>query len=207
MAWRVWRGDSPGIARGVGRLGRRRVRSRRRLDAKVGPAIIHVKHERSLGGGFILDVEKGIVATSYRAIEGAKKVTIFFPADKDRKKKEYPADGYFAILPGKDLALIHVNLGGRKAAALKLAEKTPDEGAMVFTFAMPPRTYSASAGVLTNVWTGQKASDLMDTVQQRHVHESPGIRPGRPVALSLVELYSSVSAANRCLTPTARSSG
>ena len=130
--------------------------------AKVGPAIIHVKHERALGGGFIVDVEKGIVATSYRAVEGAKKVTIFFPADKDRRKKEFPADGYLAILPGKDLALIHVNLGDRHAATLKLAEKVPDEGARVFTFAMPPRIYMPSMGVLTNVWTGQQASDVLD---------------------------------------------
>ncbi len=116
----------------------------------------------ALGGGFIVNVEKGIVATSYRAVEGAKKVTIFFPADKDRRKKEFPADGYLAILPGKDLALIHVNLGDRHAATLKLAEKVPDEGARVFTFAMPPRIYMPSMGVLTNVWTGQQASDVLD---------------------------------------------
>jgi hypothetical protein len=132
--------------------------------AKVGPAIIHVKHDRSLGGGFIVDVEKGIVATSYRAIEGAKRVTIFFPADKDRKKKEFPADGYFAIVPGKDLALIHVKLGDRRAAALKLAEKMPEEGKRVFTFAMPPppRIYSPSMGILTNIYTGRQVSDLLD---------------------------------------------
>jgi hypothetical protein len=143
-------------------------------SAKVAPAIIHVKHERALGGGFIIDAEKGIVVTSYRAIEGARKVAVFFPADKERKKKEFPADGYYAILPGKDLALIHVNFGDRKVAALKLAEKTPEAGARVFTFAMPPHEYFVSMGILTDVWTGKEASNLLDKSEKGMYEKAMG---------------------------------
>ena len=136
---------------------------RKALFAKVSPAIVQVRQERSLGGGFVVDAEKGIVATNYHVIEGAKKVAIFFPADDREMKHGLEADGYFAILPGKDLALVHVKLGHRKATALKLAEKIPEQGDTIYTFGGPlVFDNSVAAGMVTAVRTGQEVSDLLE---------------------------------------------
>ena len=130
------------------------------LTAKVGPAIVQVVHEDSHGSGFVLDAEKGIIATSYRAIEGAREITITFPADSTRKDhpgdggftilsgKTFPADGYFAILPGKDLALIHVNFGDRKITVLKLVEKIPEIGDTIWTYGSPLGEPMMAAGTV-----------------------------------------------------------
>ena len=136
---------------------------RKAMFQMVTPAIIHVTHGEVQGGGFVVDVGKGIVATNYHVIEGAKKITIFFPFDKDEMKKGLPADGYFAILPGKDLALIHVNFGGRKVAALKLAKKTPEQGDTAYTFgSLIGFQPSVAEGMVTAVRTGQEVSRLME---------------------------------------------
>ena len=135
---------------------------RKALFEKVGPAVVQVRQEHSLGGGFVVDAEKGIIATNYHVIEGAKKITIFFPADDREMKHGLQADGYFAILPGKDLALVHVKLGDRKVTALKLAEKTPEQGDTVYTYGAPIGKLTIAPGMVMAVRTGQEVSDLMD---------------------------------------------
>jgi S1-C subfamily serine protease len=163
------------------------------LFAKVMPAIVHIRHDQSLDGGFVADAGRGIVATNYHVIEGAKKVTIFFPCDGEKRettdaeslldsffpgdgeKREFPADGYLAILPGKDLALVHVNFANKKVASLKLADKNPQQGDAVYTFGLRMmRDYSIADGIVSAVRTGQEVSDLMDRFIARTYVETAG---------------------------------
>ena len=60
------------------------------------------------------------MATNYHVIERAKQLTVSFPADKD--EKQYAVEGFVAVLPGKDLALIKIRPGDKKLQCLKVAE-------------------------------------------------------------------------------------
>ena len=132
---------------------------RKALIAKVNPSVVQVRQEHSLGSGFVVSVDKGsaIIATNYHVVEGAKQLTVFFPTDKD--KRVYPADGYIAILPGKDLALLHVNLGNKNIKALKLAEKVPEQGDTVYTFGSPlGQDNTIAPGMVSSVRSGQEVA-------------------------------------------------
>ena len=62
---------------------------RKKVFARVNPAVVQVKQEHSLGSGFVIyvDGDSAIAGTNYHVVEGAKKITIFFPAtDRDMKE-------------------------------------------------------------------------------------------------------------------------
>jgi S1-C subfamily serine protease len=138
---------------------------RKAVFAKVNPSVVQVRQEKSLGSGFVIAVhgDEAIVATNYHVIEGAKKITIFFPADDREMKNGLESEGYLEILPTRDLALVHFKLKGRKVAPLKVANKLPEQGDTVYTFGSPVgQSNTIAAGMVSCVRSGQEVADLMD---------------------------------------------
>ena len=137
---------------------------REALIAKVNPSVVRVSLGNSLGSGFVVDATRGIVATNYHVIahaKDAKQVTVRFGGDKE--KRDFPCDGFVAILPGKDLALIHVQpTAGWKLQSLRIAGSLPSAGATVYTFGCPiGMEFTVSGGMVSAVRTGQEVSDLV----------------------------------------------
>jgi S1-C subfamily serine protease len=138
---------------------------RKAVFAKVNPSVVQVRQEKSLGSGFVIAVhgDEAIAATNYHVIEGAKKITIFFPADDHEMKNGLESEGYIEILPTRDLALVHFKLKGKKVAPLKVADKVPEQGDTVYTFGSPVGQRNTIApGMVSCVRSGQEVADLMD---------------------------------------------
>ena len=140
--------------------------TRKALFAKVNPSVVQVRQENgSLGSGFVVavDGDSAIVSTNYHVVEGAKKITIFFPADDREMKNGLEADGYIDIQTIRDLALVHFNLKGKKVAPLKIADNPPEQGDTVYTFGSPVgQRNTIAVGMVSCVRSGKEVADLMD---------------------------------------------
>jgi len=144
------------------------------MGKRIEPSMVTIKTDTGLGSGFVVDAI-GLVMTNYHVIEGAKKAVVEFPADKD--KKAYPVEGFMAILQTRDLALIKVNAGSRKLAALKVAGKVPNRGEWVATFGSPlGLALTASDGKISAIRLG---SELVDMTKRgpTSVYEELGYDP------------------------------
>jgi hypothetical protein len=129
------------------------------LIAKVNPSVVKVVTEGGLGSGYVVDAS-GIIATNAHVVKHAKKVHVVFPADHD--KKEYPSEGFLAVLPTKDMCLLRINPGSRKLRALPIAEKLPMQGETIYTFGAPlGLENTVSSGMVSSTRTGQEVSDLV----------------------------------------------
>jgi S1-C subfamily serine protease len=138
---------------------------RKAMIAKVNPSVVQVKQEHSLGSGFVVYVEgdDAIAATNYHVVEGAKKITIYFPATDRDMKDGHEADGYVEIQPERDLALVHFKLKGKKILPLPIAKELPEQGDSVYTFGSPVGQQNVVApGMVSSVRTGKEVADLMD---------------------------------------------
>ena len=138
---------------------------RKKVFARVNPAVVQVKQEHSLGSGFVIyvDGDSAIAGTNYHVVEGAKKITIFFPATDRDMKEAYEADGYIDIQPERDLALVHFKLKGRKVVPLPFAKELPEQGDTVYTFGSPVGQPNVIApGMVSSVRTGKEVAALMD---------------------------------------------
>ena len=138
---------------------------RKRVFVKVNPSVVQVRQEHSLGSGFVIavDGDSAIAATNYHVVEGAKKITIFFPAEDREMKEGLEADGYIDILPPRDLALVHFNLKGKKVKPLPVAENIPEQGDTVYTFGSPVgQRNTIAVGMVSCVRSGKEVADLME---------------------------------------------
>ncbi|MEN6458510.1 MAG: trypsin-like peptidase domain-containing protein [Thermoguttaceae bacterium] len=136
------------------------------LFAKVKGSVVEIDiGKSSLGSGLVVDAERGIIATNYHVIASAvelkdsEKVTIIFPADED--KKRYVSDGFFEFLPGKDLALIHMDPKQRKLKALKLADSLPSPGEHAYAMGSAlgyPLTFTE--GMISTIRIGKQLAEL-----------------------------------------------
>ncbi len=76
------------------------------LVALVDPSVVTLTmNNESQGSGFVIDA-KGIIVTNYHVIEGAKWANITFS-----DKRIGMVDGFIAIDPSRDLALLHITIG------------------------------------------------------------------------------------------------
>jgi hypothetical protein len=121
------------IAHGQGRL------DLSPIIAKVKPSVVLiqvVEKNRILGNGsgFVVDV-KGLIATNFHVVDGAKELIVSFPGAKD--KAIFPVKGFVGILPGKDMALIMIDPKGKQLTALPIAKELPSQGEPVVAFGAP----------------------------------------------------------------------
>jgi S1-C subfamily serine protease len=102
------------------------------LAKAVDPVIVTIEVPGGAqGSGFILDA-KGTIVTNYHVIEGAKAATVTF-----HDKTTAEVKGFVAILPGKDLAILRIEVPNKKTVALPLAESPPSKGDKAFAFGAP----------------------------------------------------------------------
>ena len=130
-------------------------------DKKVYRTIVEVRVNHGLGGGVVVDAAKGLVATNFHVVSGATKGVVVFSSDKDRK--EYAIDGFVAALPGRDLAILHVQAGDKKLTALELAQKLPEQGETVYVFGSSVGLSGTVArGMVAAIRSSQDLADLWD---------------------------------------------
>ena len=136
------------------------------------------------GSGYIVD-ESGLVITNAHVVkitkhEGLKKITVFFPADGD-KKKVSRRTGFMDILPTRDLCLRAFQTRGKESQALKLCEKPPSQGETVYTFGSPLgfRQHASPLDMVTCVRTGKEVAHLMDWAARRCSTKRHGLCSGR----------------------------
>lgn len=136
------------------------------LVAQVEPSVVIVRlSERSLGSGFVVD-EQGLVVTNYHVIEGAKQATVIFP-----DKSQFPVEGFLAIVPRKDLALLRFQPGNKRLRALKIAEQMPSKGERVCTFGAPMGLeFSVSDGIVAALRSGDDVRDHLRKLAGRDIY-------------------------------------
>ena len=103
-------------------------------------------------------------------------------------RTEYPIDGFIAALPGKDLAILHIQTGDKKLKSLHLAEKVPEQGEAVYVFGSSVGlSGTISHGVVMAIRSGQELADLFDRKDewQRLLQSRVGLRYGRDVGSAL----------------------
>jgi S1-C subfamily serine protease len=134
------------------------------LIAKIKPsvALIQVMEKGKLlgtGSGFVVDA-KGMIATNYHVVEGAKELLVSFPADKN--KKSFSVKGFVGILPGKDMALIMIEPGDKQLTALPLAKSLPSQGEPVVAFGAPlGLSDTVTDGIVSAVREGADLRDML----------------------------------------------
>jgi S1-C subfamily serine protease len=116
-------------------LSKKVFRNPEEIAAEVSPSVVTVEvtkeNYKVTGSGFIVGAD-GMIATNFHVIQGAKKAKIVFDDGKGAD-----VDGFFAVAPGKDLALLHVNPPSGGLKVLALAKQRPVTGAAVFAFGSP----------------------------------------------------------------------
>ena len=155
------------------------------LFEKVAPAIVTIFTDNSgTGGGYVVDAATGLVATNFHVIAPARRLTVTFPYSKDDRKK-FPVEGFVAVLPGRDLALIRIKAGEKKLQSLRLAEKLPKAGEPVYGINSPTADPSYAEGRVAAIRSGQDISDLVVRLggkdYQGLLREATGLRLGRDV--------------------------
>jgi hypothetical protein len=134
------------------------------IIAKVKPSVALiqvVENNRILGNGsgFVVS-EKGLIATNFHVVDGAKELVVSFPSDKD--KRGFKVQGFVGILPTKDMALIMIDPKGRKLTALPLAKELPAQGEPVVAFGAPlGLSDTVTDGIVSAVRTGAELSEML----------------------------------------------
>jgi S1-C subfamily serine protease len=134
------------------------------IIAKVKPsvALIQVVEKNRIlgnGSGFVVDA-KGMIATNFHVVDGAKELIVSFPADKD--KKIFRVKGFVGILPGKDMALIMIDPEGKKLTALPIAKQVPNQGEPVVAFGAPlGLSDTVTDGIVSAVREGAELREML----------------------------------------------
>lgn len=135
------------------------------LVEQVEPSVIIVDTGDGLGSGFVYD-QQGTIITNYHVIEGAKQAEIKF-ADKTSA----PVTGFLAISPGKDLAILRFNLGGRRLKPLAVAPSRPSKGESVLAFGAPRGLGSTvSDGIVSAVREGTELRDTFKSMTKVDIY-------------------------------------
>jgi hypothetical protein len=136
-------------------------------SAKVDPCVVTITlSDKSEGSGFVVD-PKGLIVTNYHVIEGAKRAIVGF-ADK----RLFRVDGFVAISPAKDLALLHIRVPDNEAQALTLAENLPAKGERVFAFGAPMGlSGSVSEGIVAAIRAGLDIRETLLKLAQRDIYK------------------------------------
>ncbi len=134
------------------------------LVAEIDPSVVRIKigGGKGFGTGFVVD-PSGLILTSYTTIEGASKLEVSFPADKD--KKTFEVEGFVAILREKGLALIRIQPGDKKLQPLTFADEPPIKGERVAMFASPMGLPTAvTDGVVSALHTGAELHEVFQEI-------------------------------------------
>jgi S1-C subfamily serine protease len=136
------------------------------LVVKVDPCVVTITvDDQSEGSGFVVDA-KGLIVTNYHVIEGAKSATVIF-ANQNR----FRVDGFVAVSPTKDLALLRINPRDKELPSLRLAGTPPAKGERVFAFGAPMGlSGSVSDGIVAAIRPGLEVRDTLQKLAHRDIY-------------------------------------
>ncbi len=137
------------------------------LVAKVDPCVVTIRLDNSSeGSGFVVD-PKGLIATNYHVIEGAKSATVYFP-----DKTSFRVTGFLAFSIAKDMALLEIQPGGKTLPALSFAAKPPDKGDAVYAFGSPlGLSGSVSNGIVAALRQGSEVRETLLNLTHRDIYK------------------------------------
>jgi len=137
-----------------------------KLVAEVDPSVVTIAlSERSLGSGFVVDAQ-GVLLTNYHVIEGAKEATVIFP-----DKSKFRVEGFLAIEPKKDLALIKISPGPKTLKPLAVAQQAPAKGDKVYAFGAPMGlSGSVSEGIVAALRPGDEVRETLKKLTSRDIY-------------------------------------
>jgi len=128
----------------------------RDLIERLEPNVVCIKTDRGLGSGIVLD-DLGTVATNFHVISGTTQATATF-ADQSKVK----VLGYLAVEPGRDLAVLRLDVLKRRPTRVPLARGLPRKGDRVLTFGSPQGfEFSTSEGIVSAIRVGREIRDTM----------------------------------------------
>ena len=120
------------------------------LTAKVEPAVVRIDAGGAIGSGVVVD-PSGLIVTNHHVVEGARSATVSF---KDGTTA--PVMGYTGVDVSKDIVLLRLSAGPRRAA-LPLRREVPRKGEAVAAFGAPQGLdFSVSQGIVSAVRTDRE---------------------------------------------------
>ncbi|MCE5267963.1 MAG: trypsin-like peptidase domain-containing protein [Planctomycetaceae bacterium] len=142
----------------IGRsLGDRSVRAS--IVTGVRPSVVELRMKKrgqdALAMGVVADAT-GLVVTTYRAIEGAEKVSVVLSDDNGGA---LTVDGWVASNPLQDLVILKVNPGERRLHALPIADREPAVGEKVLVMGR-----AVHDGTVGAIWPGRAVSKFLDGI-------------------------------------------
>ena len=100
-------------------------------------------------------------------IEGAQAITVILLGNKGKSAEStLTVEGWAAIEPGKDLALLRVRVSGTRLRPLPMATDGPTKGDHVLAI-----TDAASDGTISAVRSGKEVRDMLQEMYHRNLYE------------------------------------
>jgi S1-C subfamily serine protease len=118
-------------------------------------------------------------------------------------KTSIPVDGFLAIAPGKDLALLKIQPGTKRLQALHVADNPPAKGERVFSFGAPMGlSGSVSDGIVAALRPGADVRETLRNLAKRDVY---GEEMGYDLDAQWLQTTAPISpGSKRCRRSTAR---
>ena len=115
------------------------------------------------GNGFLID-SSGLIVTNYHVIEGAKAITAVLLGDRDRSALS--VEGWAAIEPGNDLALLRIKVGDKRLRPLPLTSNPPTKGERVLAIGS-----GAYPGIVSAMRSGKDVRDMLQEMYHKNLYE------------------------------------
>jgi S1-C subfamily serine protease len=133
---------------------------RANIVAFIEPSVVRIDTVNGFasggfGSGFFIH-ESGIAVTNYHVIKGARRGIVTFS-----DKTELPIERFLTLSELKDLALIKVDLQGRRINAVPLASANPRKGEDVMAIGTPQGfDFSVSTGIVSAVRSDAESQSM-----------------------------------------------
>jgi S1-C subfamily serine protease len=140
--------------------------TRESIIHSIEPSVVTVEVPgESQGTGFVADID-GTIVTNYHVIEGAKEAFVIF-SDGTRIEVK----GFICISPGKDLALLRIDVAKDDLRPLRLADVLPLKGESVLAFGSPMGlSGTVTEGIVSGIRTGDELQNNMPQLLDANVY-------------------------------------
>ena len=123
---------------------------------RVSQAVVFIETDVGSGSGFVVDVDKRLIATNYHVVEGAKEATVKFGDGTS-----VACTGFVSISAEHDLALIRIPQNKSLTISLSLSTVAPEPGEQVFAIGSPKGlTGTVADGIASGIRSG---ADIRET--------------------------------------------
>ena len=131
---------------------------------RVERSVVVIKTDRGFGSGFVVD-DKGLIATNFHVVQGARKASVKF-----RDATSLDITGYVAKNPGRDLIILRVN-PKLPMPILTLSEQLPRKLDSVLASGSPEGfDFTTSQGAVSAIRSGKEVHDIFLQVQNEDIY-------------------------------------